>query len=349
MRCWSVSSGDEMDETACAKLRSTLRLAARDLYRPTIMSSRLLRTARDVRKRLTLAGGCAILLAAASGCATTGATFNSGVGDSFPLRPPYYAGKTIAAGTRIGYFPITFQRGATEAETLDLSSGPGSAVAPLVAEMNRYLDSLRIGTPLAVNIVVTGTPPDVQFGCNRTASRFECDARDDQSANARGDRGNLRDMRLAVGRPSDDWTTWAAKEMANGGVPNALVITVEVSDYFIRQHGLVGRKAVELGTNYTIDVPWLTGVDTPVNVLQLTGAVVDTSGTALRIGAEGMLARRTGMMVGALAAQRVITEEDVEQLRTARRSNLPGQPLVWQVALRNLVAQLTGRPELAMR
>ena len=137
--------------------------------------------------------------------------------------------------------------------------------------------------------------------------------------------------------------------MANGGVPNALVITVEVSDYYIRQQGLPGRKAVELGTGYTIDVPWLTGLNTPVNVLQLTGALISTDGTAVRIGAEGMLARHTGMMIGALAAQRMITEDDVNQLRTARRGSLPGQPLVWQVALRNLVAQLTGRPELAMR
>ena len=122
-----------------------------------------------------------------------------------------------------------------------------------------------------------------------------------------------------------------------------------MSDYYIRQHGLAGRKEVELGTGYTIDVPWLTGLNTPVNVLQLTGAVMNADGTALRIGTEGMLARRTGMMVGAFASQRVITDDVVDQLRSARRNNLPGQPLVWQVALRNLVAALTGRPELATR
>jgi hypothetical protein len=45
----------------------------------------------------------------------------------------------------------------------------------------------------------------------------------------------------------------------------------------------------------------------------------------------------------------MISDEDVQRLRTARREDLPGQPLVWQVGLRNLVAQLTGRPELAAR
>lgn len=279
-------------------------------------------------------------------CAATGATFRSGVGDSFPLHPPYYAGTTVAAGTPMGYFPITFQRRATGAETLDLESAPGRAVASLVAEMNRYLDSLRVGPALAVNIGVTGTPPDVQFGCIRSQSPYDCDERDDNRVAGRGD---PRDLRLAVGRPSEDWTTWAAKEMANGGVPNALLITVEVSDYYVRQHGLAGRKAVELGTSYTIDVPWLTGMNRPVNVLQLTGALMNADGTAVRIGAEGMLARRTGMMVGGLAAQRVITEEDVDQLRSTRRGDLAGHPLVWRAALRNLVAELAGRPELAMR
>jgi len=38
-----------------------------------------------------------------------------------------------------------------------------------------------------------------------------------------------------------------------------------------------------------------------------------------------------------------IRNGDIERLRTLRRDDLPGQPLVWQVALRTLVSQLTGR------
>jgi hypothetical protein len=90
-------------------------------------------------------------------------------------------------------------------------------------------------------------------------------------------------------------------------------------------------------------------MDTPVSVLQLTGALMNSDGDAVRIGAEGMVAQRTGLLAGALGAHRVISDDDVDQLRTARRNDLAGQPLVWQVALRNLVAELTGHPELAMR
>ena len=282
----------------------------------------------------------------AAGCASTGATFRSGVGDAVPLHPPYYAGKTVRAGTPVGYFPIVFQRGATQEENFDPKSGADTPLGMLVADMNRFVDSLRVARPLAENLVPPGTPPNVEFGCIRTESPYDCDERDASGARGGGDRRNLR---LAVGRPSDDWTQWAARAMTGAGVPDALVITAEISDYYIEQRGLAGRKEVELGTGYTVSLPWMTGLDTPVNVLQLTGALVDSTGEAVRIGAEGLVARRTGIIAGSFGTQRVVTNEDVEQLRSARRTDLPGQPLVWQVALRNLLAELTGHPELAMR
>jgi hypothetical protein len=70
---------------------------------------------------------------------------------------------------------------------------------------------------------------------------------------------------------------------------------------------------------------------------------------AVRIGAEGLMAKRTNIVLSALGAQAVISDEDVEQIRNARRTDLSGSPLVWKVALKNLVAQLTGRTELVVR
>jgi hypothetical protein len=96
-------------------------------------------------------------------------------------------------------------------------------------------------------------------------------------------------------------------------------------------------------------VPFLTSLDTPAQVLQLTGALIDRDGSAIRIGAEGLFARRTGVLVTSLGAQELLTDEDIERVRTGRRDELPGRPLVWQAALRNLVAELTGRPEVAAR
>ena len=48
--------------------------------------------------------------------------------------------------------------------------------------------------------------------------------------------------------------------------------------------------------------------------------------------------------MSALGAERLITDAEVAEARTARRTELPGQPLVWRVALRTLVTELTGRP-----
>ncbi|MFL5560663.1 MAG: hypothetical protein ACJ79K_04225 [Gemmatimonadaceae bacterium] len=281
----------------------------------------------------------------ATACTTTGATFRSGVGDTYPERAPYYAGKIVTRDMRLGFFPISYQRGATMPENFDLDPRGGSALGALLADMNRYLDSLAVATALAGGPAPRGTPPDVQFGCVRSMGT-ECDERNEDAALGRG---RTNDMRLAVGRPSKEWTSGTASALDSAGVPNVLVISVEISDYFMRQTGVRGNKEVELGTGYTVPLPWMTGLQHPVNVLQLTGAVMNRDGTAMRIGAEGMLAKRTGMLAGALGGQEVITDKDVAEFRMARRTDLAGQPLVWQVALRNLVAELTGRAELAMR
>jgi len=71
--------------------------------------------------------------------------------------------------------------------------------------------------------------------------------------------------------------------------------------------------------------------------------LVDRDGKALRIGAEGFVARRTRLLVSAVGGQELLGDEDVRAARTARREDLPGAPLAWQVALRRLVSSLTAR------
>jgi hypothetical protein len=280
----------------------------------------------------------AISLAA---CATTGSTFGSGVGDAFLEHPPYYAGAMVRGDSAdVVHLPIVYQRGGSQDAMFDPKDGAGTPVGRLVAEMNAYLDSLGRTTPLAAT--PRGTPPDVRFGCVLDEGIDECEERDDNAALGRkGQR-----MKLAVGRPSADWTTATRSAMPGGKASRALLLTLEVGQYLPRQTGWRGDKSVEMGTAYTVELPWLTSLETPVSVVQLTGALVDTAGRAVRIGAEGMLARRTPFLVSALGAQALISDEDIEKLRTARREDLPGQPLVWQVAIRTLVAQLTGRSEL---
>ena len=278
-------------------------------------------------------------------CSSTGATFRSGVGDAFPEHPPYYAGVSRAAvgadASRIGHLPIVFQRGASQSAIFDPQSGLGTPTAALLVEMSAYLDTLvgsastRLSPPAAA-----GVPPDVRFGCLTDSGMPDDDCTvDDDSALGRG----RQQMKLAVGRPSPEWTTPMRETMASAGVSRALVITLEVGQMLLRQRGLAGSKELELGTGHTARFPWLTSLETPVPVLQLTGALVDQEGKAIRIGAEAFQAKRTPFLLSSSGAQALLLDEDVTEARTRRREDLPGQPLAWRVALRHLVAQLTGR------
>lgn len=276
---------------------------------------------------------------ALSGCAT-GSTFRSGVGDAELQGPPYYAGARapISPPPRVVHLPIVYQAGATQPPSFDLQSDAGTPTGALLSDMNRYLDSLALTVSADVAPgSVRGTAPDVRFGCPRSPADTDCTERREADPDERR-------MTLAVGRPSASWTQWAAELAANKQASAVLVLTLETGQFWTRQRGRFGgRKSVELGTDYAQPVPWLTSLDAPVPVLQVTGALMDPSGRAIRIGAEGLLAKRTNIALSGLGVQAQLTNDDVERIRTTRRPDLPGQPLAWQVAIRNLVRELVGR------
>jgi hypothetical protein len=289
----------------------------------------------------------AFSLMALSACATAGATFKSGVGDAHLDKPPYYAGARVMAGeTRIAHLPVAYQRGAVQAANFEPGDARGSVVGALLDEMNAFLDSLGATTRVAPT--AQGTPPDVLFGCWTDASGSCLENGAIQQGASQRSADDPR-MRLAVGRPSRDWISSTASTLASIGAGRALVISLELGQYRLTSTGWRNDKSVELGTGYSVKLPWLTSLDAPVQVLQLTGALMEPDGRAVRIGAEGLMARRTGLVASGFGLQVLISDDDVANLRQARREDLPGKPLVWQVALRNLVAELTGKQELALR
>jgi hypothetical protein len=288
-----------------------------------------------------------------TGCATTGATFGSGVGDRMLEHPPYYAGAAAPAaapaGSRIGYLPIAYQRGAAQPEVFEPRGDAGTPLRALLDEMNAFLDSLgtgvRVANASASNVNAGGTvAPDVRFGC-ATESGIPDDDCAERGDSALGRKGQT--MYLSVGRPSAAWIASARDAMRGASVSRLLVVTLEVGQYLPRQRGWRGTKEVELGTGHTVALPWLTSLETPVSVLQFTGALVDSTGRAHRIGAEGIHARRTRLGISALGAQEIITDEDIRRVREERREDLPTQPLAWRVALVQLVESLTGRPAVS--
>jgi hypothetical protein len=288
-----------------------------------------------------------IVLVGLSACFTTGATFRSGVGDRLLEHPPYYAGAGLVAGdtTPIGHLPIAVQRGASQAPIFDPRGGSGSAIDRLLDEMNQYLDSLGVSIRVAegrrvsaVTHAATRTPPDVRFGCIPALGipGNDCAERGDSALG----RGN-QSMQLSVGRPSPEWVAWTRELMDGAQTTRTLVITLEVGQYLLRQEGWRGTKVLELGTDNSARLPWLTSLETPVTVLQLTGALVNRDGKAIRIGAEGFYARRTRLLVSGVGGQELLSDDDVAAARAARRDDLPGEPLAWRVALTELVSGLT--------
>ena len=267
-------------------------------------------------------------------CASTGATFQSGVGPKSIDHPPFYAGAEVTATQRrVAHLAIRYQRGAEQAEFFEPAGGSGTPVGKLLAEMNQYLDSLRMSVP-TVAAPETGTAPDIHFGCTPDASGDCAEEGEATEAN--------RHLLLSVGRPSKEWITWLGSALDSTRAEEAIVITLELGNYWPRQKGWSLNKEVELGTGYSVPIPKLTSLEKPVAVVQLTGALVGRDGRAIRIGAEGMLAKRTNIVLSSMGVQSLISDEELERVRTLRREDLPGQPLVWQAALRTLVAQLTG-------
>ena len=273
-----------------------------------------------------------ILLAA---CASAGASYDSGVAPKSFDKPPFYAGADVPNVAGVAHLPIRYQRGAEQGAQFEPKDATGSPAAALVAEMNAYLDSIAASVKLLPASAEVGTATDVHFGCLPAPIGGDCLGDGDEHAS--------HQFELSVGRPSQDWIGWLGTALDSSSHDKALLITLELGQYWPRPKGLSLSKEVRLGSDYTVGVPWLTSLEHPVAVVQLTGALVGRDGRAIRVGAEGMLAKRSHILVSALGAQSLVSDEDIERLRTLRRDDLPGQPLVWQVALRNLVSQLTGR------
>lgn len=266
-----------------------------------------------------------LLFAVVSLSACAGSTVNSGVGDRILDEPPYYAGRLLPVeGRTFAVMPIAYQRGSSQAFIFEPDAEPGSELALLLDAMNSYLaDSLEVGAMLDGDSRLPGQRPDVMFRC-LTDSFDECAFPED---------GGDPQMRLAIARPSSDWASALGVTLDMAGAPYALMITLEFSDYWVQTRRLGTVKEVRLGTDRVVEMPFLTSNETPVSVLQLTGAILDREGKAVRIGAEGLLARRTRLLVSAIGGQETISDEDIAALESD----------VWKDGLRTLVQGLVGR------
>lgn len=205
--------------------------------------------------------------------------------------------------------------------------------APIVAAMNAALQGMPCCRYVAAPALPAGAPW-VYFG----SAAGEFAPAEAQQQVLPHDR--FPPMVMHVRQPSAAWSRAMADLLAREGAEHAVVLTLAVAQYPKGREGVFGKKVV-LGTGYEETVEFLTAEDKLLEVLALTGVLVEAQGRVARAGAEGILARDTPFAAQVFDVSKVLDDRTLERVLTAeRRGDLPGSPFKWEVALGNLVAQL---------
>lgn len=265
-------------------------------------------------------------------------------------KPPYYHGKRPATGARIAWTPV--QTPATRAFAAKRGDAPSAEMQMLLDTLNASLAAMLKGAPRVTDerlaTLVQGAP-EIRFGCEQEL--FGEGARVGQWYHSAGcvepeDRNILRNS-LWVQTGTKDWRKRAAAAMEADSAQHLLMISLRIGDQY-PWSGFRG-KGIRLGTGYDAELPWLSAVDKPVTVVQLVGTIVDREGKPVRSGAEGLFAAKPGSIAFLLGAQQAVSDKQlVELLVATRRTDMPGEPLAWEVALRTLVSELTNQDPVVL-
>jgi len=288
-------------------------------------------------KSLRLANFVLLLILAAGFLNSTYSA--SGQTDRLKGAPFYktYNKKAVVRQEAAGYLPV----GIDQITRLEFFyAGREPALQPLVEAMNAYLDSLKWCTPLSGDSLPEKGAPYVYVGS------AEGEGAPPEAAMQRNEHDKYPPMVIHILKPSGAWRSALGTLAQTQPVEHFLRIQIGFSEYPKADKGMFGKKVV-LGTGYEEGIKFLSAEDKPVEVLQITGMLLDRDGNIVRAGAEGIVAKDTPFWAQVLDVQQGMNNDALQKLLLEeRRSDVPGQPLKWQAALRNLVAQLLGQPGL---
>jgi hypothetical protein len=125
-------------------------------------------------------------------------------------------------------------------------------------------------------------------------------------------------MVLHVERPNRAWQSAARELMAREALTHLLLLRVSVSQYPKGRRG-VFAKEVQLGTGFAAPVRFLTAEDKLMQVLQVTGLLLDAEGRVLRAGAEGVLARDTPFSAQVFDVTKLLDDASLQAATRVRR------------------------------
>lgn len=209
------------------------------------------------------------------------------------------------------------------------------ALQPLVEVMNSYLDSLKRSVRLQSDFFPAKGSPYVFVGSS------EAETAPPGSEMMREEHHKFPPMVIYMKKPSKEWKRQLEQALRNNNANCLLVIWVGFSEYPKANKGLFKKKVV-LGTEYEREIRFLSAEDKPVEVLQLTGMLLDGEGRVLRAGAEGIIHEDTPFWAQVFDVQKAVDDKAIQELiSNYRRDDLPGKPLAWQASLDMLIQQLT--------
>jgi hypothetical protein len=124
-----------------------------------------------------------------------------------------------------------------------------------------------------------------------------------------------------------------------------LLMTVEPT-YYVADGPRVGRRHLNVGTQHRHRLPLGVSKGDCWGVVQVAAILMNRDGEVVRIGAEGIIAAGSALARGGALAGLFpdFSVQEIEARATsATRDDLPGSPPAWQVAVHQLLMQVTGR------
>lgn len=244
--------------------------------------------------------------------------------------------KEIKLSSRILHAPITLDRQMSEEF---FYKGREKILKPLLQSMNSYIDSLGWSQNLNLPDQMPRKGEPYLF-----VGSSEAETAPPVTQMMREDHDMYPPMAMYLEKPAKDWEKVYKGIMDEEKGEYSLHIWVGLTEYPKANKGLFKKKVV-LGTDYEREIRFLSAVDKPVEVLQVTGILLDNEGRVIRAGAEGFLHEDSPFWVQALNAGTTVDDNAITKLHEEqRRADLPGNPLAWKVALYNLLEQLLQRP-----
>lgn len=243
----------------------------------------------------------------------------------------------ITESSRIVHAPVMFDKEMSEEF---FYQNREVILQPLMEIMNQYLDSLAWSEPIAVAVQNNGLPW-------LFVGSSEAETAPPATMMMRDEHDEYPPMALYLDKPTREWRQSFTGMMNEEQADYAILLWLGLTEYPKADKGLFKKKVV-LGTGYEREIRFLSAVDKPVEVLQLTGVLLDKNGNVVRAGAEGFLHEDSPFWVQVLEAGTTVDDRAIRKLFTEEvREDLPGRPLAWKVAVENLVKQLTQRNRIS--